>query len=139
MNKETKWIAKIMPDQFDYDIDKFNNLKKEADLIVYLYRENFEAQCKSWIAANKKQMWDYKFKPNYKKQFNLSVDHTYCNKWIDILVNNYDFIKQIYKTNKGPVHTLESFENTQPYPVSYNWNMEPRIPTYNVKNIFKEI
>ena len=134
------WIIKVMPDQLKHNIKIYETIIQYTDKIVYLYRQNFTAQAKSWIAMNKLGDWgETRQHPNDRPlHHNVNVDQNFCDKWTKILIDNYNSIQQIYKRYPGDIHCFEDFTTYLPYKRIYNWNYEPRIPHYDVENIFKE-
>ena len=47
-----EFVFKIMPDQIDLDKTKLKKVLNECDEVIYLYRRDFEAQARGWIAWN---------------------------------------------------------------------------------------
>lgn len=129
-------ISKIMPDQFDHDISKFEKLHEHITDLVYLYRKDFTAQCKSWIAWNFSS--DHLFHYGGTRTYHIDCTQQQAEPYIDQLLENYNTIKKLYKLYPGPVYAYEDIQNNKPYNRVYNWKNHIQIPEYNTGEIFND-
>lgn len=129
-----KFVFKLMPDQIDFDPKKYQKILDECDEVVYLYRKDFVAQAKGWIAWNIAGDHDHHY--GDVKQYDVKVTQDLANWYIDELIGNYKFMKQAFKEKPGSVYCLEDFPIQVPYARLYNWQNEISIPVYNT---YKEV
>ena len=131
-----KFILKLMPDQIDHAYEKFEALNTLCDEIVYLYRRDFEAQAKSWVAWN--LSGDHEHHWGEEKQFNISTTQAVADVYTNQLIENYKFMKQIFKKYPGSVYCMEDFPVQRPYNRKYNWLDEVKIQPFNThKEVFR--
>ena len=131
-----KFIFKLMPDQIDHNYEKFEALNTTCDEIVFLYRRDFEAQAKSWIAWNLSD--DHEHHWGEQKQFNISTTQAVADVYTNQLIENYKFISKIYKKYPGSVYCMEDFPVKRPYNRKYNWLNEIKIQPFNThKEVFR--
>lgn len=131
-----KFILKLMPDQIDHSYEKFEALNNICDNIVFLYRRDFEAQAKSWIAWNLSD--DHEHHWGEERQFNINVTQAVADMYTNQLIENYQFINKIYKKYPGSVYCMEDFPIQRPYNRKYNWLNEIKIQPFNThKEVFR--
>lgn len=131
-----KFIFKLMPDQIDHAYEKFEAINTLCDEIVYLYRRDFEAQAKSWIAWNLSGDHDHHW--GDEKQFSINATQPIADMYSNQLIENYNFIRNMYKKYPGPVYCMEDFPVNKPYNRTYNWLSEIKIQPFNThKEVFR--
>ena len=84
-----------MPDQIDHAYEKFEAINTLCDEIVYLYRRDFDAQAKSWIAWNLSD--DHEHHWGEEKEFSINATQPVADVYSNQLIENYKFMKTIYK------------------------------------------
>jgi len=131
-----KFIVKMMPDQFNFNIDQFEKILKYVNEIIYLYRKDYKAQCLSWIAC-KKLKWTSK-RPKNEKQAIIDIDQRFADTHSLTIKKNNDMLGAIYKKYPGPIYAYEDIQNNNPYAINYIWKYKPYIGNYDTNNIFKE-
>lgn len=131
-----KFILKLMPDQIDLAYEKFEAINTICDEIIYLYRRDFEAQAKSWLAWN--LSGDYEHHWGEEKQFDIKTTQEVADAHTQQLIDNYKFIKTIFKKYPGSVYCMEDFPIYRPYNRKYNWINEVKIQPFNThKEVFR--
>lgn len=139
-------IMKLMPDQLrNRDISEFT---ENSDKIIYLYRRNFRDQALSWIGIQKKNdhgnngmignIWQGEYGETV--QHTIDVNQKFADRQINQLISNWNKIKDYYPKWKGEVVCYEDYyvgDKYHPYNRKYNWKYMPKIPDYDIENIFK--
>ena len=137
IKRHPEFIFKLMPDQIQHNFEKLDALKGICNQFVYLYRRDFEAQARSWIAWNVSGDHDYHW-GNKTRIYDIDVTQHTANRYIDQLIKNYMFIKEIYKKYPDDVYCLEDFPFQKPYTRKYNWISDIVIPPFNPhKEVFR--
>jgi len=136
LKQRSAFVFKLMPDQIGYSKIKYDKILQECDEVVYLYRRDFQAQAKGWIAWNVTGDHDHQY-GDYK-QYDVKVTQKIADECIDELISNYKFMKTAYKERPGNVYCLEDFPIQVPYARLYNWQNEIIIPDFNThKELFR--
>ena len=130
------FVFKLMPDQIDWHKDRFKTIIDECDQIIYLYRRDFTAQAKGWIAWNMAGDHDHHY--GELKTYNIDVTQEIADKYIKQLQDNYSFMNYAFKKYGGEVYCMEDFPHQIPYSRKYNWKNDIKIPNYNThKSVFR--
>lgn len=136
LNQRSAFVFKLMPDQIQLDQSKYNDILGECDEIVYLYRRDFEAQARGWIAWN--ISGDHEHHYGEHKLYNIQVNQELADKYSQQLIDNYKFMNKSFKKFPGTVYCLEDFPIQIPYSRVYNWQSEITIPNFNThKEVFR--
>lgn len=131
-----QFVFKLMPDQIDLDKTKLKKVFDECDEIIYLYRRNFEAQARGWIAWN--LSGDHEHHWGESKTYQIKVTQDLADWYSNELMDNYKFMSYAFKTRSGPVHVLEDFPIQVPYSRMYKWENNVTIPDFNThKELFR--
>lgn len=134
--QRTAFVFKLMPDQIQYSQEKYNDILGECDEIVYLYRRDFEAQAKGWVAWN--VVGDHDHHYGEMKMYNVKTTQQEANKYIQQLIDNYKFMNESFKKFPGNVYCVEDFPIQIPYARLYNWEANIEIPSFNThKEVFR--
>ena len=107
LQQRTAFVFKLMPDQINLDESKFNDIIGQCDEIVYLYRRDFEAQAKGWIAWN--VSGDHEHHYGELKRYDIKISQEDADKYSQQLINNYKFMRDTFKKFPGNVYCLEDF------------------------------
>ena len=136
LKQRTAFVFKLMPDQIQLDEAKYNDILGECDEVVYLYRRDFEAQARGWIAWN--ISGDHEHHYGEHKLYNIKLDQEQADKYSQQLIDNYKFMNKSFKKFPGNVFCLEDFPIQIPYSRVYNWQSEIAIPNFNThKQVFR--
>ncbi len=136
LQQRTAFVFKLMPDQINLDKSKFNDIIGQCDEIVYLYRRDFEAQAKGWIAWN--VSGDHEHHYGELKRYDIKISQEDADKYSQQLINNYKFMRDTFKKFPGNVYCLEDFPIQIPYSRIYNWLSDVSIPNFNThKELFR--
>ena len=136
LTQRNAFVFKLMPDQIQLDKAKYNDILGQCDEIVYLYRRDFEAQAKGWIAWN--ISGDHEHHYGEYKKYDIKLSQQQADKYINQLIDNYMFMKQSFKKFPGAVYCLEDFPIQLPYTRIYNWQCDITIPNFNThKELFR--
>ena len=128
--------AKSVNNAFAWHKDKFDTILQECDEIIFLYRRDFEAQAKGWIAWNMAGDHDHHY--GDLRTYNIDVSQEVANKYIKELKDNYRFMNYAFKRYGGNVYCMEDFPHQIPYSRRYNWINDIQIPNYKThKEVFR--
>jgi hypothetical protein len=131
-----EFVFKIMPDQIDLDKTKLKKVLNECDEVIYLYRRDFEAQARGWIAWN--LSGDHEHHWGESKTYHIKVTQDLADWYANELIDNYKFMNYAFKKRSGPVYVLEDFPIQIPYSRIYNWEKNVTIPDFNThKEVFR--
>ena len=139
LKNSRSYIAKIMPDQLQGDWDCLDNIMKECDNLVYLYRKDFTAQCLSWIAM--KHLGDWHKRPQGTSawiEHTIDIDQQFADEHIEVIRSNNDALQTLYKKYPGQVYAYEDIQDNDPYKRKYNWIYTPSIEPYNTEGMFND-
>jgi len=141
-----KYILKVMPDHLRYDPELLTTVLAHADRVIYLYRRDFNAQVRSFLAANSTKSFgitgykelDQTPETSIVNVPELSEDFVHRN--ITILKNNYLTMAKCFKKFPGEVFCLEDFPKQNPYRSTIIWKKEVTdIPSFDVAGLFEKI
>ena len=136
LQQRTAFVLKLMPDQIQLDQSKYHDLLGECDEIVYLYRRDFEAQARGWIAWN--IAGDHEHHYGEHKLYDIKVTQEQADMFSQQLIDNYKFMNYSFKKFPGNVYCLEDFPIQVPYSRIYNWQSDITIPDFNThKEVFR--
>lgn len=136
LTERSAFVFKLMPDQINFSYNKYNDILGECDEIVYLYRRDFEAQAKGWIAWNIAGDHDHHY--GEIKTYDVKVSQEQADKYSQQLIENYMFMKNSYKKFPGNVYCVEDFPHQIPYARRYTWDKDIKIPEFNThKEVFR--
>lgn len=136
LKQRTAFVFKLMPDQIQMDQAKYNDILGQCDEIVYLYRRDFEAQARGWIAWNMAGDHDHHY--GELKRYDINITQEVADKYCQELIDNYKFMNKSFKKFPGNVYCLEDFPIQIPYSRLYNWQTEITIPNFNThKEVFR--
>lgn len=136
LQNRSAFTFKLMPDHIQLDKDKYNKILSECDEIVYLYRRDFEAQARGWIAWN--VSGDHEHHYGELKRYDINITQEQADVYTNQLIDNYKFMKYSFKTFPGAVFCLEDFPIQVPYSRIYNWQSTITIPNFNThKELFR--
>ena len=125
-----------MPDHIEHSPLKLDKIATICDEFIYLYRRDFEAQAKSWIAWH--VSGDHEHHWGEMKEYDISITQKDADVYIQQLIDNYHSMKYAYKKYPGRVYCLEDFPIKTPYDRKYNWLNDIKIPEFNVnKEVFR--
>jgi hypothetical protein len=131
-----EFVFKLMPDQIGLDKGKLKKVFAECDEIIYLYRRDFEAQARGWIAWN--LSGDHEHHWGESKTYNIKVTQDLADWYASELIDNYKFMKYAFKTHPGAVYCLEDFPVQIPYTRIYKWEKDIVISDFNShKEVFR--
>lgn len=131
-----EFVFKLMPDQIDLNKTKLKKVLNECDEVIYLYRRDFEAQARGWIAWN--LSGDHEHHWGESKTYKIKVSQDLADWYSSELMDNYKFMNYAFKKRSGPVHVLEDFPIQIPYSRIYNWQKNIDIPDFNThKEVFR--
>ena len=134
--QEMEFVFKLMPDQIGLNKTKLKKVFDECDEIIYLYRRDFEAQARGWIAWN--LSGDHEHHWGESKTYQIKVTQDLADWYSNELMDNYKFMSHAFKIRSGPVHVLEDFPIQIPYSRMYNWKNNVTIPDFNThKELFR--
>jgi hypothetical protein len=133
----SRFIFKVMPDQFDNDIAQLERLTQWCTEIVYLYRKDFGAQCRSWIAMQHLQDWNVKPQNTQPVHQIVDIDQAFADKHSLTIRSNNDQLTRIHKHLPAPVYAYEDIQDNNPYSRTYDWTYEPYIKPYATEEMFK--
>lgn len=126
----------MMPDHIDHSIIKLDKLATVCDEFIYLYRRDFEAQARSWIAWNIAGDHDHHW--GEMKEYNIDITQQVADRYIQELIDNYQSMNYAFKKYPGTVYCLEDFPVKTPYDRKYNWINKITIPDFNThKEVFR--
>lgn len=138
-----RYVLKLMPDHLRYDTELLDTVLSHADRIVYLYRRDFTAQVKSFLAARSTMSFGI---TGYKELDQLpetsivkvpELSDNFVNESISILKNNYLVMAECYNKFPGEVFCLEDFSKQNPYRTTILWKKEVTdIPKFDVSSLF---
>ena len=132
----SKFVFKLMPDHIDHSLVKLDKLSTICDEFMYLYRRDFEAQARSWIAWN--MAGDHEHHYGKVKEYNIDVTQEVADRYTQQLIDNYKSMRYAYQKYPGKVYCLEDFSVKIPYDRRYIWKNEISIPSFNVnKEVFR--
>ena len=140
-----KYILKVMPDHLRYNSELLTTVLSHADRVIYLYRRDFIAQSKSFLAANSTKSFgitgykelDQSPETSIVKVPELSEEYVHRN--ITVLKNNYLMMAECFKKFPGEVFCLEDFPKQNPYRSTIIWKKEvTNIPDFNVADLFEK-
>ena len=101
-----------------------------------MYRRDFDAQAMSWIAWNLSD--DHEHHWGEEKEFSINATQPVADVYSNQLIENYKFMKTIYKKYPGSVYCMEDFPVKRPYNRKYNWLNEIKIQPFNThKEVFR--
>jgi len=135
----SRFIFKVMPDQFDNDIAQLERLTQWCTEIVYLYRKDFGAQCRSWIAMQHLQDWNVK--PQGESNWiehTIDINQQFADEHTEVIRSNNDALQTLYKKYPGKVYAYEDIQDNDPYRRKYNWIYTPHIEPYNTGAMFND-
>lgn len=135
--KTENYICKIMPDHISYNYEHLDIVLEHCDQIVYLYRKNFVAQVKSWIAWNISQDYNHHYGP--MKTYDIDVSQSQVEQYENTIRKNNDFLTECYKKYPGEVFAYEDIQTGKPYDRTNNWQTNPIIQPYNTQEMFNEV
>jgi|TARA_B100001093_G_scaffold334783_1_gene319635 hypothetical protein len=136
LQQRTAFSFKLMPDHIKLDKDKYHKILSQCDELVYLYRRDFEAQARGWIAWNKSGDHDHHY--GELKRYDIKITQEEADKYTNQLINNYKFMNWSFKNYPGNVYCLEDFPLQVPYSRIYNWQSDITIPDFNThKEVFR--
>lgn len=136
LQQRTAFVLKLMPDQIQLDESKYHDLLGQCDEIVYLYRRDFEAQARGWIAWN--IAGDHEHHYGEHKLYDIKVTQEQADMYSQQLIDNYKFMNYSFKKFPGNVYCLEDFPIQVPYSRIYNWQSDITIPDFNThKEVFR--
>lgn len=143
LNTLSDGVYKIMPDQVcDVPLEEWIDA---VDLHVFLYRRDFIAQAKSWIAINETNDWynNGLVGNPFTGKYGTLVTHTIApsqeiaDRRTQQLIGNWETIRTVYECYPSEVVCLEDFNYTKPYNKKYIWESEIQIADYDTESIFK--
>lgn len=142
IHKNNQFVLKLMADHLRYNDELINKVLSSVDKIIYLYRRDFTAQAKSYIASYLTHTlgpFGYKEIINSKSSI-INVPENYTEHF-DNIVNklkmNYLKMSEFYKKVPGDLLCLEDFEVKRPYIKTVIWpGPEPIIEPYDVESLF---
>ena len=103
---------------------------------MYLYRREFEAQARGWIAWNMAGDHDHHY--GELKRYDIKITQEVADKYCQELIDNYKFMNKSFKKFPGNVYCLEDFPIQVPYSRIYNWQSQIVIPNFNThKQVFR--
>jgi hypothetical protein len=131
--KHGKNVYKLMGDQVNFNIEVIDQLS-ESSKFAYLYRADFEAQVKSWVA------WlttgDHNHHYGEDRTYKVDVTQKFFDEQADVLKRNYEFMEKVYQKYPGDILCLEAFPQHKPYNRSYDWSFEPQMNvTYDTSKL----
>jgi len=131
--KQGRNVYKLMGDQINFDMNVIEQLA-ETSRFAYLFREDFEAQVKSWVA------WlttgDHNHHYGENRNYNVDVTQEFFDAQADVLKRNYEFLEEVFKKYPGDILCLENFPTKRPYNRSYTWSFEPAMNvTYDTNKL----
>jgi len=136
LKDKEEFVFKLMPDQIGLSKANIKKVLNECDEVIYLYRRDFEAQARGWIAWN--LSGDHEHHWGDTKTYDIKVTQDLADWYSNELIDNYKCMKYAYKLQPGPVHVLEDFPIQIPYSRIYNWEKDINIPDYNThKEVFR--
>ena len=136
LKQRTAFVFKLMPDQIQLDEAKYNDILGECDEVVYLYRRDFEAQARGWIAWNMAGDHDHHY--GELKRYDIKITQEVADKYCQELIDNYKFMNKSFKKFLGNVYCLEDLPIQVPYSRIYNWQSQIVIPNFNThKQLFR--
>jgi hypothetical protein len=132
---------KYMPYQLHQQDKNIDRLMNSVDKIYYLYRRDFMAQCKSWIAV--RQQGDFggtgfisgpqiskaqfeesqrekhlgllgKTEEPVKHHIEINPEGLYATRLVKQLTNNYEYMAKLYKKYPGELVCMEDFFENRP-------------------------
>lgn len=126
-------VFKVMGDQLLWDMQHIHRLAKCTEF-VYLYRRDWQAQVKSWVA------WidagDRGHRYGKVKEYHIDVTQEFFDDQAHILKRNYEFMEQVFAAYPGDKMCLEDFPVQKPYDRRYTWSRIFREDvTYDTKRL----
>lgn len=138
-----RYVLKLMPDHLRYNHDLLDTVLSHADKIIYLYRRDFVAQAKSFLAANSTKSFGitgYKELDQSPETSIIKVpelSETFIEENVNRLRNNYIAMADCFKKFPGEVFCLEDFPKQNPYRTTVIWKKEvTNIPNFDVDSLF---
>jgi len=136
LKQRTAFSFKLMPDHIQLDKEKYHKILSQCDELVYLYRRDFEAQARGWIAWNMSGDHDHHY--GELKRYDIKLTQEEADKYTNQLIDNYKFMNWSFKKYPGNVYCLEDFPLQVPYSRIYNWQSDITIPDFNThKEVFR--
>jgi hypothetical protein len=136
LHERSAFVFKLMPDQINLDKEKYHTVLSECDEIVYLFRRDFKAQARGWIAWN--LSGDHEHHYGEIKKYDINVTQEIADYYSKELIDNYKFMNYSFKRYPGSVYCLEDFPIQVPYSRIYNWQTNIKIPEFNThKEVFR--
>lgn len=129
-------VFKLMGDQINWNLEVIDQIA-ENSVFVYLFRQDFEAQVKSWVAW----LVTYDHNHHYGETRNYDVDVTqeFFDAQARILKANNKFLEHVYARYPGQITCLENFPVQKPYNRSYDWKFQPEMNVMYDTNRLKEL
>jgi LPS sulfotransferase NodH len=139
-----RFAIKLMADHLNFDHDKIEQVLNSVDKIIYLYRKDFVAQAKSYIASASTNTYTVNGFKEYGQTPENSIitidalSHEQIDTYVNVLKENYLTMSYFYKKIPGELRCLENFEIKKPYKKTIIWkDEEPIIPDFDVESLFK--
>lgn len=138
-----RYVLKLMPDHLRYNKELLDTVLSHVDKVIYLYRRDFVAQVKSFLAANSTKSFGvtgYKELDQSPETSIIKVPElsdTFIQENISTLKNNYLVMSECFKKFPGEVFCLEDFPKQNPYRTTIIWKKEVTdIPKFDVDSLF---
>lgn len=144
IHKNKRFLIKLMADHLDYTDGYIQQVLGSVDKIIYLYRRDFAAQAKSYVAGMMtKSLGFHGYKEMETSNITtVTVPEEYKEHspfLIDILKKNYIKMSEFYKKVPGDMYCLEDFEVQRPYRKIVVWpGTEPVIEPFDVESLFRK-
>jgi len=136
------WIFKVMPQQKRQHktakIDFIERCIQRADKLVYLYRRDFAKQCISWIGKNLTGDWNHNPINGDYETHKVNITQHHADNLCRVLIDGWEDIKQYYNKFPGEVYCLDDYQEQKPYKIKYEFNIDFRVPVYDIAGIFEE-
>jgi hypothetical protein len=138
-----RYVLKLMPDHLRYNPGLIDMVLAHADKIIYLYRRDFAAQVKSFLAANSTKSFGITGYKELNQSPETSIvkvpelSEEFIKENITILKNNYLAMANCFNKYPGEVFCLEDFPKQNPYRTTIIWEKEVKdIPNFDVDSLF---